>query len=292
MANLIYCATERSMEAWSADLHKRGLEEPFMMKGAGDIPEAIEALKSDRDVVAHARPATVTGWRAPVGTVVVLDEDMNASDHPDRRAMSDQARMRAPVSTPQLRPHQERMMREIQKMDPDELSERLGQIGIHLQSQSRLHRVNQPPIQAHVVSLDSILSQMDSKRDAWDIGQVVPTHDLLEGLHLVNAANTTGKLVIARDRFDAHAATKKDPGAVNFDEPSKTESALEALRQGGVVVTTTGIIGFGLARKTACQIQLTEMAMQDAGVARAAIRVCRERLGSPLVTFEHTLGMD
>lgn len=288
MANLIYCATERTMEGWGDELQKRGLKKPFLMKGAGDIPEAIEALKSDRDVVAHARPATVTGWRAPEGTVVVLDEDMKASDHPDRRAMSDQARMRAAMSEPQLRPHQERMMREIQKMDPDELSERLGHIGLHIQSQGRFHRVDRKPVQTHVVNIDSVLRQMDAKRDATDVGQVVPTHDLLEGLHQVNAANTTGTLVIAKDRFDAHVETKKHPGAVNLDEPSKTASAIKALRHGDVVVTTAGMISFGLGRKTACQIELTEQAMQDAGAARVAIRMCRERLSSPFVPLNNT----
>lgn len=273
------------MEAWSAELQKRGLEEPFLMKGAGDIPEAIEALKSDRDVVAHARPDTVTGWRAPEGTTVALDEDMES---PERRAMSDQARMRAAMSAPQLRPHQERMMREIQKMDPDELSERLGHIGLHIQSQGRFHRVGRNSVQTHVVDLDSVLRQIDAKRDAKHLGQVVPTHDLEEGLSLVNAANTTGTLVIARDRFDAHVETEKHAGAVNLDEPSKIQSAQDALQQGDVVVTTAGMVGFGLGRNTDCQIQLTEQAMQDAGAARAAIRMCRERLSSPFMKPQDT----
>jgi hypothetical protein len=276
MANLIFCTNQDSMEIRRGEITGRGAAEPFMMKNGSDITGAIEALREGRDVVAQAGQETVTGWRAPEGTVIALDDELeNATDQP-RAALAAQARSRVPQDVLKLHPHQIRTIEAIKNMSQEELSDRLGQIGSWMQTGDRIHRVGRTQPEVRTVSLESIMRQLDAKRDAQ---QVIPAHDLDEGLQLVNAGDTTGTLVIAMDRLDAFAECAKHDGAFSLNEPSWIGAASEVLDQGGVVVAVAGLLPCGAGRKTGCEIRMTELAMRDAGAARVAIRMCRERLG-------------
>jgi len=51
--------------------------DPFVLRKGSDIPEAIRALRDDRNVVANAFAAAF-GWHTPDGVRLDLDEDMKA----------------------------------------------------------------------------------------------------------------------------------------------------------------------------------------------------------------------
>lgn len=77
MAHLTFCATPEGMARRTADRRATDGADPFVLRKGSDIPEAIEALRSGRNVVANAFSGAF-GWHAPAGVRVELDEDMQA----------------------------------------------------------------------------------------------------------------------------------------------------------------------------------------------------------------------
>lgn len=77
MAQITFCATAAGMTRQIAARQAADGAEPFVLRKGSDIPEAIQALKSDRNVVANAYAAAF-GWNAPEGVTLDLEEDMHA----------------------------------------------------------------------------------------------------------------------------------------------------------------------------------------------------------------------
>ncbi|WP_411839862.1 hypothetical protein [Paracoccus sp. ME4] len=94
--NLHYCKGQDSLAARIL----RAPEDAMILRTGRDIPLAIKALQDSRDVLAIANPATTTGWRAPEGTVITLDDGIEPQ-------MAEQARHRValpgdPFGHPQI----------------------------------------------------------------------------------------------------------------------------------------------------------------------------------------------
>lgn len=81
--NLHFCKDQESLAA--RVLHAS--EDVMIMRTGREIPLAIKALQDGRDVLAIANRVTTTGWRAPAGTLVTLDEGIDTQ-------LAEQARMR------------------------------------------------------------------------------------------------------------------------------------------------------------------------------------------------------
>lgn len=72
MARLIFCMTTARQRALIDDTEGTA---PFALSKSRDIPDAISALENGRDVVAIA-DSVKTGWKAPIGTKLVMDPEM------------------------------------------------------------------------------------------------------------------------------------------------------------------------------------------------------------------------
>lgn len=81
--NLHFCKDQDGLAARIL----RAPDDAMIMRTGREIPLAIKALQDGRDVLAIANRVTTTGWRAPEGTLVTLDEGIDAQ-------LAEQASMR------------------------------------------------------------------------------------------------------------------------------------------------------------------------------------------------------
>jgi len=88
VAQITFCATAAGMTRQIAARQAADGAEPFVLRKGSDIPAAIQALQSDRNVVANAFAAAF-GWHAPDGVTLDLDEDMHAPGLMALRAQSE-----------------------------------------------------------------------------------------------------------------------------------------------------------------------------------------------------------
>ncbi len=106
MSRITFCATKEAVQRRLSEHSSADGQEPFALHRSSDIPGAIEALKAGRDVIANAFAAAV-GWKAPEGTSVELDEDMNGQELEALRFQSEARVHRADMSTNRdLKPHE------------------------------------------------------------------------------------------------------------------------------------------------------------------------------------------
>lgn len=94
MAHLTFCATPEGMARLIAERRATDGSDPFVLRKGSDVPDAIEALRSGRNVVANAF-AGAFGWHVPEGVSVNLDEDMRGPGFRPLRAQCEARAHRA-----------------------------------------------------------------------------------------------------------------------------------------------------------------------------------------------------
>lgn len=94
MAHLTFCATPEGMARRIAERRATDGADPFVLRKGSDVPDAIEALRSGRNVVANAF-AGAFGWHVPDGVSVELDEEMRGPGFRPLRAQCEARAHRA-----------------------------------------------------------------------------------------------------------------------------------------------------------------------------------------------------